>query len=235
MTYSYPPPDIAGRHSFVELDFERYPPDEMHQRATEFYESMKGRRSARVFSDEPVPRELIDLAIQTAGTAPSGAHHQPWTFVVIGDPETKRQIREAAEAEEQQNYEGGRIGKEWRKALEPLGTTAEKPYLERVPWIVVVFEQRFQRTATGEKRHNYYVKESVGIACGMFIAALHTMGLATLTHTPSPMAFLSRLLERPDNERPSILFPIGYPEPGSVVPDLDRKSLQEIAVDYPPS
>lgn len=232
-THSYPSPETLAKYPFTEHPFAEIPEAEMLRRAREFHHSMAQRRSARVFSDKPVPRELIDLAVATAGTAPSGAHLQPWKFVVVGDPDVKRQIREAAEAEERVNYEGGRMNDEWQEALAPLGTHSNKEYLERVPWIVVVFEERFQLMPDGSKRHNYYVKESVGIACGFFIAALHHMGLTTLTHTPSPMKFLSRLLLRSDNERPSILFPIGYPEPGSLVPDLRRKPLDQIMIEFP--
>ena len=206
------------------------PSDELVSRGTQFYRHMDTRRSVRDFSDEPVPREAIDLAILAASTAPSGAHRQQWTFVVISDPETKRAVREAAENEEYENYEGGRIPPHWREALEPLGTDWRKPFLEKAPWLVVVFEERFGRNADGSKRHNFYVKESVGIACGLFITALHTMGLATLTHTPSPMAFLAKLLRRPDNERPYILFPVGYPARGALVPDLVRKPLRDVMV-----
>jgi iodotyrosine deiodinase len=197
------------------------------------YEEMDRRRSVRDFSTEPVPREAVEYAIAAASTAPSGAHRQPWTFVLVGDAATKREIRLAAEAEERKNYEGGRLPQEWRAALEPLGTGWEKPYLEIAPWLVVVFEQRYGVDAAGVRFHNYYVKESVGIACGMFIIALHSIGLVTLTHTPSPMAFLSRLLERPPNERPFILFPLGYPAQGAQVPNLTRKPLAEVLVEYP--
>lgn len=207
-------------------------PDEARlDRAREVYEEMDRRRSIREFSDRPVPREMIDLAIRAASTAPSGAHMQPWTFVVTGDPGVKRQIRLAAEQEERENYEGGRLPPHWREDLAPLGTDANKPFLEVAPWIVVVFEQRFGTRPDGEKQHHYYVKESVGIACGMFIDALHRMGLSTLTHTPSPMRFLKDLLGRPDNERPFILFPIGYAAADCQVPDLKRKSLDQISVD----
>ncbi len=233
MSSTYPTPETAAKYPFTPHPFEPLDESVMTERAEEFYQSMATRRSARVFSDKPVPRELIDLAIATAGTAPSGAHQQPWTFVVIGDPKTKRKIREAAEEEEQKNYEGGRMPDEWREVLEPLGTHSNKDYLEIVPWIVVAFEQRYAVRDDGTKAHHYYVKESLGIACGMFIASLHTMGLTTLTHTPSPMKFLSHLLERPSSERPFVLFPIGYPEPGSLVPDLARKPLDEIRVSYP--
>lgn len=189
------------------------------------------RRSVRDFSDDPVPREAVEYAIRAASTAPSGAHRQPWTFVLIGDADIKRQIREAAETEEKINYEGGRLPQHWRDALAPLGTDSSKPFLETAPWLVVVFEQRYGLSQAGERTHNYYVKESVGIACGLFIATLHRIGLVTLTHTPSPMAFLTKLLGRPENERPFILFPVGYPLPGARVPDLKRKPLSEVMVE----
>ena len=201
------------------------------ERGRTFFEEMDQRRSVRHFSDETVPRELIELAIQTASTAPSGANRQPWTFVVTGDPEVKRQIRVAAEEEERINYEGGRLPEHWREALEPLGTDWHKDYLETVPWIVVLFEQRYGLTEDGDKLHHFYVKESCGIAAGLFIAALHNMGLVTLTHTPSPMAFLTKLLGRPENERPFCMFPIGYPAADCEVPDLRRKSLHEVTVE----
>jgi len=207
---------------------ERLDPAEQRRRAREFLEEMDRRRSVRFFTDDPVPRDLIDQAIRTASTAPSGAHRQPWTFVITGSTDIKRQIRLAAEEEEKVNYEGGRLPDHWRDALAPLGTDWRKPFLETVPWIVVMFEQRYGIGDDNSRIHNYYVKESVGIAAGIFIAALHHMGLATLTHTPSPMAFLAKLLERPDNERPFCLFPIGYPAPDCVVPDLRRKRLDEV-------
>lgn len=208
-----------------------YGPEERIDRAESFLEEMDGRRSVRYFSDEPVPRELVELAIKTASTAPSGAHRQPWTFVLTGDSDVKRQIREAAEEEERINYEGGRLPEHWREALEPLGTDWHKDFLETVPWIVVLFEQRYGIDENGEKLHHFYVKESCGIAAGLFIAALHHMGLATLTHTPSPMKFLTDLLGRPENERPFCMFPIGYPAEDCVVPDLRRKSLDEVMVE----
>lgn len=210
----------------------RIPASDVVGRARRIFEEMDQRRSIRMFSPDPVPREAIDLAIKTASTSPSGAHRQPWTFVVIGDPDKKRAIRAAAEEEERTNYEGGRLPEHWLKALEPLGTDWRKEYLEIVPWIVVLFEQRYGIGPDGEKQKNFYVKESVGIACGMFIAAIHQMGLATLTHTPSPMAFLAKLLERPENERPFALLPIGYPAENCEVPAITRKSLEEIMVDF---
>lgn len=200
------------------------------RRGRVFEAEMDGRRSVRHFSDDPVPREMIATAIRTASSAPSGAHMQPWTFVAVSDPAIKQRIRAAAEAEERRSYEGGRMPEEWREALRPMGTTWRKPYLEVVPWIVVLFAQRYGLREDGSRRRHYYVQESVGIAAGLFITALHRMGLATLTHTPSPMGFLSEILERPENERPSILFPIGYPTPDARVPDLKRKSLEQVAV-----
>jgi nitroreductase len=173
---------------------------------------------------------LVELAVNTASTAPSGAHKQPWTYVVTGDSDIKAQIREAAEEEERVNYEGGRLPPHWREDLEPLGTDWRKPFLETVPWVVVLFEQRYGVRKDGSRAHHYYVKESVGISAGLFIAALHHMGLATLTHTPSPMRFLTELLGRPESERPFCLFPIGYPAEDCVVPDLKRKSLDQVMV-----
>ena len=192
---------------------------------------MEKRRSVRDFSDRDVPRTMIETAIMCASTAPSGAHKQPWTFAVTADPAVKRQIRLGAEEEEKVNYEGGRLPPHWREDLEPLGTDWRNPFLETVPWIVVVFEQRYGTRPDGSRQHHYYVKESVGIACGMFVDALHRMGLSTLTHTPSPMAFLRELLDRPQNERPFILFPIGYAAQDCRVPDLTRKSLDEVMVE----
>jgi nitroreductase len=212
-------------------DTSRLAENEMRDRGVAFYELMARRRSVRTFSSDSVPRDLIEAAIRTAGTAPSGAHQQPWTFVLVGDPATKRRIRLAAEEEERANYLDGRMPDDWREEIARLGTSWQKPYLEEAPWIVVLFEQRLGLD-DGARRKHYYVKESVGIAAGIFIAALHNMGLATLTHTPSPMAFLTKLLERPSNERPFVLFPIGYPERGSVVPKLERKPLHDILIEY---
>lgn len=217
------------RPAFVPYRPPRLPEAEMLRRARDFHSFMDQRRSVRDFAPDPVPRALLELAIAAASTAPSGAHRQPWRFVAVSDPETKRQIRVAAEAEERASYEG-RMAPEWLEALVPLGTDWHKPFLETVPWIVVVFEEVYGVLPDGRTRKNYYVKESVGLACGLFVVALHTMGLVTLTHTPSPMAFLSNILGRPDNERPFILFPVGYPAAGAQVPDLRRKSLDEVAV-----
>ena len=209
----------------------RVPEAEQRVIAAAVFDEMDQRRSVRDFSDQRVPRELIEAAIRSASTAPSGAHMQPWTFVLVGDPEVKRRIRLAAEAEERTNYEDGRLPVHWREDLARLGTDWRKPFLETVPWIVVVFEQRYGNRPDGSRQHHYYVKESVGIACGMFISALHRMGLATLTHTPSPMAFLRTLLDRPENERPFMLFPIGYPAEDCRVPALERKTLNDVMVE----
>lgn len=216
-------------HPHIPYRPERIPPDESLARGRALLAELEARRSCRFFSDDPVPREAIELAIRSASTAPSGAHRQPWSFVAIHDPGLKHELRVAAEAEERESYEGGRMPPEWLEALAPLGTTWRKPFLEHAPWLVVVFEQVHGVAADGSPRKHYYVKESVGIACGLFIAALHRMGLSTLTHTPSPMQFLVKLLERPANERPYILFPVGYPAPDATVPDLRRKSLDEVS------
>ena len=212
---------------FVDLVFERVSPEQSVERGRRFYELMNRRRSVRDFSTDPVPRECIDLAIRAAGTAPSGAHRQPWKFVVIDDPALKREIRIAAEQEEKESYEH-RFPQEWLDALAPLGTDWRKSFIETVPYVVVVFKEASGRDDRGRRITNYYVNESVGIACGLFIAALHAMGLATLTHTPNPMGFLSRLLKRPSNEKPYILFPVGYPAPDAKVPDLTRKPLSDL-------
>ncbi|MEM8666117.1 MAG: nitroreductase family protein [Planctomycetota bacterium] len=212
---------------FIPYRPKQYDPDEMLRRSQSFEAELEARRSVRHFSDKSVPKELIESAIRTASTAPSGAHKQPWKFVAVSDPNLKSLIRSRVEDEEKQSYTT-RMSDEWKEAIRPMGTDWQKPYLEIVPWIVVVFEETFAVDEEG-KHKNYYVKESVGIACGLFIAALHHMGLATLTHTPSPMNFLGKVLERPSNERAFILFPIGYPAEDAEVPDLTRKPLEEIA------
>ena len=226
--HPYPTPETLAEHPFEPLDFTRLDESTMRKRAIEFHAEMDRRRSVRMLSDEPVPIDLIETAIRTASTAPSGAHLQPWRFVVIGNPEVKTQIRVAAEEEERVNYLENRMNDQWQQALAPIGTDHHKEFLEFAPWIVVLFEERFRLDADGTKRNNYYVKESCGIAAGLFIAALHHAGLATLTHTPSPMAFLTKLLGRPTNERPFVLFPIGYPIEGVLVPSLERKPLAEV-------
>ncbi|MBI2072119.1 MAG: nitroreductase family protein [Gemmatimonadetes bacterium] len=219
MTKTYP---------FIPLQFTRLPATQSLERARAFYHEMNCRRTTRHFSTEPVPRELIEYAIRTAGTAPSGAHQQPWTFVVVGDPELKRRIREAAEAQEHLNYHG-RMPPDWLEALAPLGTDEHKPHLTDAPWIVVLFRQAYGLAPDGSRRSFYYTQESCGIAAGLLIAALHHMGLVTLTHTPSPMGFLSDLLGRPENERAFLVMPVGYPAADAKVPDIKRKPLDAIA------
>lgn len=205
----------------------------MDTRAAAFYAAMDERRTVRDFSPDPVPQHLIELAIRTASTAPSGAHQQPWTFVAVGDPDTKWRIRVAAESEERRSYEN-RMSEEWLDALAPLDTDWRKGFLETAPWIVVLFEQVHGSFPDGSHRKHYYARESVGIAAGMFITAIHHMGLATLTHTPSPMGFLTQILARPSSERPFVLFPVGYPADEATVPDLERKPLDSIAFFDPP-
>ena len=216
-------------YPFIPYRRDRLPADEMSRRATDFYELIDTRRSVREFSPDPVPRELIETAIRTASTAPSGAHRQPWKFVAVSDPAIKHRIRVEAEAEEKETY-SNRMSDEWRQALAPIGTDWQKPFLEVVPWIVVCFEELYKVDDEGNKSKNYYVPQSVGLACGFFIAALHNMGLSTLTHTPSPMKFLNKILGRPVNEKPYILFPVGYPAPDATVPDLSRKPLEEVSI-----
>ena len=202
-----------------------YPPDEMLVRATEFAAELARRRTTRHFSSRAVERSVIEHCLRAAGSAPSGAHRQPWHFVVISNPELKRRIREATEAAEREFYANGPA--EWLEALKPLGTDASKPYLETAPYLIAVFAERYRSSADGTTHKNYYVNESVGIACGFLIAALHHAGLATLTHTPNPMTFLSQLLERPSNEKPVMLIVAGFPAPDARVPRLTRKDPVE--------
>jgi iodotyrosine deiodinase len=209
-----------------ELDFTRLSEAEMRARADALFAELVRRRTVRDFSSEPIPLDVVERAIETAAQAPSGANKQPWTFVLVTDPEVKRRIRAAAEEEERAFY-NGRAPERWLRDLEPLGTDEHKPFLTTAPALVVVFAQR--HGADADERH-YYVSESVGIAVGFLLAALHHAGLATLTHTPSPMAFLGEILGRPANERAYLLVPVGYPAPGCRVPDISRKSLDEVLV-----
>lgn len=205
-----------------------YTPDEMLRRAAEFYDDIRRRRTVRDFADRPVPRAIIADALRTAGTAPNGANLQPWHFVAISDPAIKQRIRVAAEAEEREFYER-RATQEWLDTLAPLGTDAHKPFLEIAPWLIAIFAQTYGVAADGRKIKHYYVSESVGIATGLLITALHHAGLVTLTHTPSPMGFLNELLGRPEQERPFLLLVVGYPADGVLVPDIRKKELHEIA------
>lgn len=196
-----------------------------------FYDKMCKRRSVRDFSDKPVDQEVINNIIKTAGTAPSGAHKQPWTFCVVSNPKIKKKIREAAESEEIKSY-NERMSKSWLKDLEPIGTNPNKPFLETAPYLIIVFKRLFEYDENGDKMQNYYVNESVGIACGMLITAIHNAGLVTLTHTPSPMRFLENILKRPDNERAFLLLPVGHEAKNTFVPKLNRKELNDIATFY---
>ena len=213
----------------VPLVYDRPAPEQALERSRAFLATMQARRSIRQFSTEPVPWELVENALLVAGTAPSGAHQQPWTFVVVSDPEVKRELREGAEAEERELYER-RATPEWLEAIRPIGTDWSKPHITDAPYVIVVFEQAWRPGPDGEKVKHYYVRESVGIAVGFLLAALQAAGLCALTHTPSPMGFLARILGRPENERPFILIPVGYPAEGAEVLDLVRKPLDEIAV-----
>lgn len=218
-----------NKENFVfHKDYIEYPIEEMRNRARSFYEDMKRRRTVRDFSDREVPREIIEDCIRAAGRAPNGANKQPWHFAVVSDPQVKKQIREAAEEEEREFYER-RATDEWLQALAPLGTDASKPFLEKAPYLIAIFSQSYGMTDEGEKETHYYVKESVGIATGMLITAIHKAGLASLTHTPSPMGFLNEILDRPDNERPFLLLVVGFPQEDAKVPDINKKSLDEIA------
>ncbi len=201
------------------------------ERSRRFFEAMDSRRSIRAFSAEPVPRSVIEDIIRTASTAPSGAHKQPWTFCVVSNPQLKKQIREAAEQEERESYTH-RMSEEWLDDLRPLGTDWQKPFLEIAPYLIVVFSRSYETKPGGRKHQNYYVKESTGLACGLLLAAIHHAGLAALTHTPSPMNFLARLLQRPENEKPFLLIPVGYPATECWVPDLQRKPLVAVTAFY---
>jgi nitroreductase len=202
--------------------------NEMLEESKSFYRKMDTRRTIRHFSDKPVAKEVIENIIRTASTAPSGAHKQPWTFAVVSNPEIKSKIREAAEKEEQLNYTG-RMSEEWLRDLAPLGTDEHKPFLEIAPYLIVVFKKAVD-IVDGEKRKNYYVNESVGLASGFLLAAIHNAGLCSLTHTPSPMGFLDKILERPENERAFLLIPVGYAAKDAKVPDIKRKELEEVSV-----
>ena len=208
-------------------DYHEHTADEMRQRAAEFYDEIRHRRTVREFSDRPVPREIIEHCLKAAGTAPNGANMQPWHFVVVSDPAIKRQIREGAEKEEHEFYHGT-APQEWLDALAPLGTDEHKPFLETAPYLIVIFTQRYGVLPDGRRVKHYYAQESVGIATGILIAAVHHAGLASLTHTPSPMGFLNEILGRPSNERPFLILVVGYPADGAMVPAITKKPLNEI-------
>lgn len=219
--------EIKG-HAHIKYERDTYSQEEAENRAIEYYKWLDTRRTVREISDRPVSRKLIENLIMAGSTAPSGAHKQPWTFCAVSNQDIKKAIREAAEKEEHESYHG-RMSDRWLKDLQPMGTDWNKPFLEEAPWLVIIFKRIFEMEE-GQKQNNYYVNESVGIACGMIISAIHKAGLVTLTHTPSPMNFLTKILERPENERPYLLLPIGYPKEEVYVPDIQRKSLDEVAV-----
>jgi len=215
---------------FIPYKADTYTEKEMLAKSESFYQWMNKRRTVRDFSSKPIPKEIMENIILTASSAPSGAHKQPWNFCLVGNPEIKKQIRIAAEIEEKENY-SGRMSERWLKDLNPFGTNWKKPFLEVVPWHIVVFKRVYE-VIDGKKNNNYYVNESVGIATGFLLAAIHNAGLVALTHTPSPMKFLCSVLNRPENERPFLLIPVGYPADGMTVPDIKRKSLEEVIICY---
>ncbi|MFQ5652583.1 MAG: nitroreductase family protein [bacterium] len=218
-----------AKYKFIQLaHYREYPVAEMKQRASDFYAEVRKRRSVREFSDRPVPREVVENCLRAAGTAPSGANFQPWHFVVVSNPEIKRKIREGAEEEERAFY-GERAPEEWLQALAPFGTNEHKPFLETAPYLIVIFAQSHGFKKDGSVEKHYYVQESVGIATGMLITALHHAGLVSLTHTPSPMKFLNKILNRPSHERPYLILVVGYPAEKARVPDIRKKPLSEIA------
>ncbi len=217
-------------HHFIPYKKETYPAEEMLRRSTAFYEFMNGRRTVREFSDKSVPKEVIENIIMTASTAPSGAHKQPWTFCAVADAKLKGEIRKGAEQEEYENYHG-RMPGEWLDDLKPFATDWHKPFLEIAPWLIIVF-RRIYELQDGKKVNNYYVNESVGIATGFLLTAIHHAGLVALTHTPSPMNFLGKILNRPENEKPFLLIPVGYPAENVKVPDLRRKGMEEVMAGY---
>ena len=218
----------SGQEGFIEMNFQEVSAVEMLERANEYFNRMNDRRTTRHFSRKEVSQDLIELAIKTAGTAPSGAHLQPWTFVAISDFGIKSKIRQAAEKEERKFYEE-RMPDEWAEVLRPLGTDHVKKHLTDAPWVVVLFRHTKRVKKNGKFAPTYYSQESCGIAAGMFISAIHNMGLTTLTHTPSPMGFLRDLLNRPEHEHPMIVMPVGYPAKDAKVPDISRKKLEEIS------
>ena len=217
--------------NFIKYKQDLFDEETMLQKSAVFFEFLNKRRSVREFSDKPVPAEIINNIIKTASTAPSGAHKQPWTFCVVSDAAIKKQIREAAEKEEYENYHG-RMDKQWIEDLAYLGTDWHKPFLETAPYLIIIFKKLYDLMPDGLKRQNYYVTESVGISAGFLLAAVHNAGLCALTHTPSPMVFLSKILDRPENERPFLLIPVGYPVDNVTVPDLKRREPSDICKWY---
>lgn len=218
-------------HPFIPYVHETVSTEDLIEASTNFFTLMNRRRSIRYFSEKEIPFEVIENIVKTASTAPSGAHKQPWTFCIIKDQYLKKKIREAAEKEEYESY-NNRMSEEWLKDLEPFQTDWHKEFLEKAPYLIVVFKQAYGKDDNGNKKAHYYVNESVGLACGFLIAAIHYAGLVTLTHTPNPMNFLTEILKRPSNERPFLLLPVGYPAEECYVPDIERKTFEDIAVVY---
>lgn len=218
-------------HKFIPYERERFSNEEMIKRSEDFYQWCETRRSVRTFSDEPVPKSVMENIIKAASTAPSGAHKQPWTFCLISNKKLKSHLRMLAEEEEKKSY-GGRMSEVWIKDLEPLGTDWVKEFIDVAPWIVIVMKRSYEFEENGKKHQNYYVSESVGLAAGFLLLAIHNVGLVALTHTPSPMNFISAALNRPENEKPFLLIPVGHPAKGAEVPDLVRKSLDEVIEYY---
>lgn len=222
---------IIDSYPYIAYSKPRISDEEMLIRTQNFYTKMNERRSVREFSNQMIPLEVIENIVKTASTAPSGAHKQPWTFCIIQNPEIKKQIRIESEKEEYESYES-RMSSEWIKDLKPLGTDWHKPFLETAPYLIVIFKHSYEIDENNEKKNNYYVQESVGIAAGFLLAAIHNAGLVALTHTPSPMNFLSKILNRPKNEKPFLLIPIGFPAKECWVPDIERKALNDVAILY---
>lgn len=220
---------LINGYPFMAYEKEIFLPAEMTKRSLEFYEWLDKRRTVRDFSDKPVPKETIENILMAASTAPSGAHKQPWTFCIVSDPGLKKQLREEAEKEESESY-NGRMPQEWLNDLLPLQTDWRKEFLETAPWLIIVFKKSYEINSDGSKGNVYYASESCGLACGFLLTAIHHAGLVALTHTPSPMNFLSKLLNRPENEKPFLLIPVGYPADECWVPVLKRKELNEMSV-----
>lgn len=222
---------LIDGYKHLRYTHDTYPEEEMIARSESFLQLMEKRKSLRYFSDKPVPKQIIDNVIKTAGTAPSGANKQPWTFCVVSNPDIKKEIRIAAEKEEKKSY-SDRMSERWLEDLKPLGTDWQKPFLETAPYLIIVFKKNYDFDENNERIHTYYVNESVGLACGFLISAIHNAGLVTLTHTPTPMKFLTKILDRPKNEVPFLLLPVGYQANEAYIPDITKKELKDIVVNY---
>lgn len=222
---------LIDGYKHLRYTHDTYTEDEMLERSKSFLHLMEKRKSLRYFSPKPVPREIIDNVIKTAATAPSGANKQPWTFCVVANPQIKKEIRIAAEKEEKKSY-ADRMSERWLKDLKPLGTDWQKPFLETAPYLIIVFKKNYDMDENNERVHTYYVNESVGLACGFLISAIHNAGLVTLTHTPTPMKFLTKILDRPKNEVPFLLLPVGFQSNEAYIPDISKKEFKDVVVNY---